>query len=123
MIAFRKDGSGSDTFTANWYSSGDYRGRIRSNYGNYKLSFQQTGCETTPFFRWQEDYQRHSDLLADVLNEWNKKIAFTSCEYRQGRLNWRPRQEPHSIPYFEQMKTHLQVAYVNIVQSYDNIEL
>jgi hypothetical protein len=59
------------------------------------------------FFR---DYHSHSEQLIDSLQEWGKKVRFTSCKYEQGLFDI-DHQEPIELMnkgYLVYMKKHLE---------------
>jgi hypothetical protein len=75
--------------------------------------------ESRSFFR--EHYKKHSEQLIDALQNWENRLKFTSYKYNEG-LSRPERIEPEYVPYMQQMKKHLDKAYLGLLPSPLDIE-
>jgi hypothetical protein len=116
MLLKPKNGSRSG-----FLDSGSLWGRYRS----IKFYIQQTACETSAFFRWQSDYKTHSSQLITALQQWSRRISFTSCEYSEGNLNdssGNINPDVTDINFIEYARQHLQKSYTDIYNAPNDVE-
>lgn len=124
-------------YSYNWFifpHIGQYKcsnGSIRTNRhysrnNNWRfwsiLEFlKPSSSKTYGFFRWQERYQEHSNQIVDEILKWINQMSFTECDYGDGRVRFRVQSDPYRIPYLEQLKSHLQQGYPDIINRYNGI--
>lgn len=73
------------------------------------------------FFRWDDSYKKHSELISSVIfNGWNKSSGIlASCEYRDGRLVYHTPRELDQ-QYENQAKKHLESGYPQVWKFYED---
>jgi hypothetical protein len=101
--------------------SGSFWGRDRS----IKFYIQQTTCETSGFFRWQNDYKTHASQLITAIQQWSNRITFTSCEYDEGRLicsSGDTNPNVTDIDFMEYARQHLEKSYTDIYNMPNEVE-
>jgi hypothetical protein len=84
------------------------------NYGASGNTQKKEGrCRS--FFR--KHYRKHSQELVNALQGWKDQLQFTTCEYKDGRLlrDIPESIEPEYVPYFREMKLHLDKAYSHLL--------
>jgi hypothetical protein len=94
-------------------------------YRSIKFYIQQTTCETSGFFRWQSNYKTHSSKLVTALQQWSRRISFTSCEYSEGKLEYSSgniNPGATDIDFIEYAMKHLEKSYTDIYNAPNEVE-
>ncbi len=111
------------TIGTNRHYSRDNNWRFWSN-----LEFlKPPSSKTDGFFRWEKDYHDHSRQLVEGIPKWLDRMNFTECEYKYGRVVFQEQIEatniePNNVPYVEELRSHLEVGYPEIMNRYRIIQ-
>ena len=87
----------------------------------------QRSSTSRTFFRWEEAYRDHSRQLAEAIPKWLDRMNFTECEYKYGTVYFQKQIEasniePNKVPYVEELRSHLEIGYPEIINRYRTIQ-
>jgi hypothetical protein len=82
----------------------------RNIFRNQRDSTTAISPEETGLSRFFIDYHSHSEQLVDALNNWARKVQFTSCKYEEGifSIDYQQPLESMNKGFMRYMKKHLE---------------